>query len=280
MNASKTRERSESFLDHFSQARMFLHSQSGPERQHLVDACRFELGKVERLAIRERVIGLFQKIDADFAKEVASAIGVTLPAPIAVVTEAAARARDGKPPVKSSPALSLARQPKPGIVTRKVALLALPDVSQADVNAIRSALCGQGAVVEVVSVALGPLMSDAGQPIDVDETFLTTASVLYDAVVVPGGQGAAGWAHLAAAIHFVRECFGHAKPVGFTNEGVALLDAADLPDLDLRPDKGGVATTQGVVTGQGDDLRRFNEAFVDAIREHRHFDRNLSAVPI
>ncbi len=278
VNASKTRERSESFLDHFSQARMFLNSQSGPEREHLINACRFELGKVERLAIRERVIGLFQQIDPGFAKEVAAAIGVTTPAPTAVVTDAAARTRDGKAPVKASPALSLANQPKLSIKTRKVALLALPGVSQAETDAIRSALCGQGAIVEVVSSALGPLLSDEGRPIDVDQTFLTTASVLYDAVVVPGGEGAEGLAHLAEAIHFVRECFGHAKPIGVTNEGAALLSAASLPDLELRPDKRGVATAQGVVTGQGDDLLPFTAAFVIALREHRHFDRNLAVI--
>ncbi len=76
---------------------MFLNSQSPPEREHLVDACRFELGKVERLAIRERVIGLFQQIDPDFAAEVASAVGVSVPAPVAVVTKAAC-ADEGRAP--------------------------------------------------------------------------------------------------------------------------------------------------------------------------------------
>ncbi|HEU4405087.1 MAG TPA: catalase [Polyangiaceae bacterium] len=74
---AKTRARSESFLDHFSQAAMFLHSMTPPERQHLVDACRFELGKVERKEIRERVIkNVFARIDPVFAGEVARAVGV------------------------------------------------------------------------------------------------------------------------------------------------------------------------------------------------------------
>src|SRR5688572_1573382 len=52
----KTRERAKSFGDHFSQAAMFLRSQSPAERLHLVRACRFEIGKVERLGIRQRMI--------------------------------------------------------------------------------------------------------------------------------------------------------------------------------------------------------------------------------
>ena len=271
----KTRERSETFLDHFSQARMFLRSQSPPEREHLVNACRFELGKVDRLAIRERVIGLFQQIDAEFAAEVAAAVGVSVPAPIAVVTKTAARAKDGRAPVSSSPALSLANQPRPGIRTRRVAMLALPGVRYAEMDAIRTALCGQGAQVDVVSLALGPMISAEEHPVDVDKTFLTTASVLYDAVVIPGGPSAKLLASNADALHFVRESFRHAKPIGATNEGIDVLTAAALPGVELARGKGG----RGVVIARTDDLAAFASSFIEAMRAHRHFGRDLDAVP-
>jgi catalase len=281
LRGSKTRERSETFLDPFSQARMFLQSQSPPEREHLVNACRFELGKVERLAIRERVVGLFQAIDPDFAADVAAAIGVSLPAPVAIVTRAAARAKDGRAPVESSPALSLANQPKASIKTRKIAMLALDGVSSADVDAISGELCGQGAKVEVVSLALGMLRSDEDRPIDVQRTFLTTASVLYDAVLVPGGANAELLARNADAIHFVRECFRHAKPIGATNEGVALLVAAGLNGIELAGETRGhgMVASMGVVTSLERDLSAFTAAFIAAIRAHRHFERDLDAVP-
>jgi catalase len=279
LSGIKTRERSESFLDHFSQARMFLRSQSPPERQHLVDACRFELSRVERLHVRERVVGLFQRIDGEFAAEVAAAIGVSLPAPIAIVTEAAARMKDGRPPVKASPALSLANQPKHSIKTRKVALLALPGVSIADVDAICGALCGQGAKVEVVSTALGPIRSDSDRPIDITKTFFNTRSVLYDAVVIPGGTNAKELAAHADAAHFVLESFLHGKPIGAANGGVAVLAAAALPAVKLASSKGsGVVSSHGVVSAQAADLTAFTAAFVDALRAHRHFDRPLSMV--
>jgi catalase len=200
-----------------------------------------------------------------------------LPAPVAIVTKAAAAARDGGAP-KSSPALSLANQPR-SIQTRKVALLALPGVSVDDVDAITGALHGQGVRVEVVSTVLGPMSSDTKRKIDVKKTFFTTSSVLYDAVVVPGGASAKDLAANADAIHFVRECFRHAKPIGAANEGVALIEAAALPEIDLAKRGQSKVASQGVVTARVSDLGPFTVAFVEALRAHRHFERDLEAVP-
>jgi catalase len=47
IDAQKVRQRSRSFFDHFSQAKLFYNSQSEPEKQHIADAFSFELGKVE-----------------------------------------------------------------------------------------------------------------------------------------------------------------------------------------------------------------------------------------
>jgi catalase len=47
VDGAKIRTRSKSFLDHFSQATLFYNSQSDAEKNHLVDALCFELGKVE-----------------------------------------------------------------------------------------------------------------------------------------------------------------------------------------------------------------------------------------
>ncbi len=281
LEGTKVRARSETFLDNYSQARMFLNSQSPVEREHLIDACRFELSNVQRLHVRERVIGLFQLIDPAFAASVASTIGVSLPAPVAVLTDAAARSRDGKSPVKSSPALSLANQPKPGIRTRKVALLALPGVRKSEVDAMCAALHAGGAVVEVVSLALGAVATDESSPIHACKTFQTASSVLYDAVVVPGGKSAADLAQIAAAVHFVRESFRHAKPIGASNEGVRLIAGSALPGIELASRKSGGAavSSQGVVTTTAAELDAFTASFVEAIRLHRHHGRDLASVP-
>src|SRR5580698_5134334 len=57
MAGEKARIRAESFADHFSQARQFFYSQTEPEQNHIVSAFIFELSKVERPAIRERMVG-------------------------------------------------------------------------------------------------------------------------------------------------------------------------------------------------------------------------------
>ena len=64
VDGNKVRARSRSFFDHFSQATLFFNSQSEPEKQHLINAITFELGKVEVPEIRKRVVGLLTQVDA------------------------------------------------------------------------------------------------------------------------------------------------------------------------------------------------------------------------
>ncbi len=79
IDATKVRARSKSFHDHFSQATLFFNSQSAPEKDHMISALSFELGKVETIAIRERMLGILSQIDKGLAGKVAAAIGVAVP---------------------------------------------------------------------------------------------------------------------------------------------------------------------------------------------------------
>ena len=76
MQGTKVRARSEKFFDHFSQATLFFNSQSEPEKDHIVEALRFELGKVERTAIRERMVGMLNQVDDTLAARVAEGLGL------------------------------------------------------------------------------------------------------------------------------------------------------------------------------------------------------------
>ena len=69
------RVRSESFSDHYSQARLFYRSITPPEQKHLANALTFELGKVETEAIRLRMLGHLQLIDKNLADAVIGALG-------------------------------------------------------------------------------------------------------------------------------------------------------------------------------------------------------------
>ena len=79
IEASKIRGRSKSFFDHFSQTKLFLNSQSDPEKNHLTDALCFELSKVETISIRERMLYFLSQIDDGLAAEVAYAVGLHIP---------------------------------------------------------------------------------------------------------------------------------------------------------------------------------------------------------
>ena len=70
----------EKFFDHFSQATLFWNSQSDPEKEHIVQAFRFELGKLEVPAIRERMVGLLAQVDHELASRVAQGLGLSVPA--------------------------------------------------------------------------------------------------------------------------------------------------------------------------------------------------------
>ena len=80
IDSQKIRARSASFFDHFSQATLFFNSQSEPEKGHIVRALRFELGKVETPAIRERMLFLLAQVDKGLANSVAEGLGAKVPA--------------------------------------------------------------------------------------------------------------------------------------------------------------------------------------------------------
>ena len=72
----KLRIRSETFADHFSQARQFFISQTETEQNHIIDAFTFELSKVEKLAIRERMVAQLVNVDPGLAEKIANGLGL------------------------------------------------------------------------------------------------------------------------------------------------------------------------------------------------------------
>ena len=71
---AKLRVRSETFADHYSQARQFYLSQTEVEQNHIAAALTFELSKVETLQIRTRIVSHLLNIDTDLAKQVADGL--------------------------------------------------------------------------------------------------------------------------------------------------------------------------------------------------------------
>jgi catalase len=134
------------FRDYFSRATLFWNSLSAGEQLHLVDAARFELSRVERPVVRDRMVCLLDLVDRELAVQVAEQIGIAPPLgkPRTILDASGApidrRTFDG-PTVERSPALSMEQTAKDSIRTRRIGVLySHRDVDAAAVEAVRSNL--------------------------------------------------------------------------------------------------------------------------------------------
>jgi catalase len=137
-------------------------------------------------------------------------------------------------------------------------------VDASGLAAMRKALEAAGAKMVVIAKHLGAVQGTGDAPVSVDKSALTTASVEYDAVFIPGG--AASVQALGAdgeARHFVLEAYRHGKAIAAAGEGAALLRAAG-----INPAAAGVVSVE-----RGADAAAFAKAFMGAIAQHRHWDR-------
>ncbi|OSZ77027.1 catalase HPII [Chitinophagaceae bacterium IBVUCB2] len=276
IDAKKIRARSQSFFDHFSQATLFYNSQSEAEKNHLTDALRFELSKVETVSIRVRMLGLLNQVDKTLAKNVADELGLPVPnKPEQPINHSIPA--DGNPAkfqpklvdqgIESSAALSMANTNKDSIQTRKIAVLTADGVNGNSIQQMKKALTEKGAVVEIIAPRLGEIKNDKGAAIKVDKNLRTVASVLYDAVYVPGGKkSVAALMNEADAIHFVDQAYKHCKAIAVdidaenfmakTSVGQLLEEKKELPGL-VYPKKN----------------KSLAGDFIKAIAQHRFWER-------
>jgi catalase len=269
VDGEKIRRRSESFADHFGQARLFWNSMSDWERRHIVEAFSFELGKVDHEHVREGVLAHLAAVDGELASQVAEALG--LPSP-------SSEGRDSSQD-DASPPLSQAQQPE-SAATRKVAILAADGVEEGSLQQAREALEAAGMTCEVLAPHDGALSGAGRGSVQADRALTTMSSVLYDAVLVAGGQaGVQRLLSVGEAVHYAAEAYRHGKPVGAIGAGGALLRASAIPDDEL-PAADALQERAGVVilAAEDGDVPAFAERFIAAVAAHRHFDRPLARV--
>lgn len=277
IDAVKIRNRSKSFFDHFSQATLFFNSQSKPEQQHLIDALTFELGKVEKLHIRERMLGLLTQVDKILAAKVAGGLGLPVPGaperPMNHGVSADANKNETEPitvkhVAEKSAALSMEGTIKNTIKTRKVAFLVANGVKDESLNKMKKALVDNGATVKLISLKLGAITTEDGKSIRVDGSFLTDASVLYDAVYIPDGKkNIAALLTEPKSIHFVHEAYKHCKAIATGVDSVAFLKETFVKEIELKNlNREGA----GVITDGNADK------FIRCIANHRFWNREVS----
>ncbi len=280
LESPKLRQRSASFDDHFSQARMFWISQSEFEQEHLVSAFQFELSKLETVEIRQRMVNNLAHVDANLAERVCANLGLAAPDALAATLRAGFLKGHEGIEVSASAALSMQVSSAGTIETRKVAILVADGVDGVGVVKARDALIKAGAEVKVVAAALGQVETSEGSSLDVDATLKTNPSIVFDAVLLPSlGAGAAILAGNGDALLFVLEAYKHCKAIAALASGADLLVGS--LGIDAPIDAGVFQPRAGVVvTGSDTASKEFLASFIAAIAKHRHWDRaNLAAIP-
>jgi len=268
----KARQRPDSFRDFFSQATLFFRSLSLVEQQHLANALRFELGKVMRVEIRERVVNeILANIDMDLANAVGPVVGV--PTVEARPARGAGAPRDQG--IEASAALSQLSLPGETIKGRQVAVLVAPGFAAPEVEAVREALIAAGVTPVVISSMLGPIPGANSGAAEATKTFATAGSVLFDAVYVPGGAASVAALRAgAAALQFLREAHAHYKPIGATSEGAELVRTALAQAEQAEPDSVRGDVMAGVVIAES--VAGFPADFTQAIARHRFWERDAT----
>ena len=243
----KLRVRSETFADHYSQARLFWRSMTDPERQHIASAFAFELAKVETVAIRRRMLGHLAIIDSALQGAVAHALGMEGEADAIVPAQ---------PPIDMapSPALSILAKARPTLRGRTVGALVADGTDAALLDRLRAALGKNGARLAVVAPRIAGTRDARGQVIAADHALAGAPSVLFDAVVVVGP----GLEDDPVAVEWLSVAFNHLKVIGHVADARALIDRAG-----VRPGDGVIDLSAGKAV----------EAFVAAAKGPRIWAR-------
>lgn len=221
----KLRIRSETFADHYSQARQFYLSQTGVEQTHIANALIFELSKVETPVIRSRVVSHLLNIDNDLAQRVADGLRLQeTPAP----ADAAKPTRQDLAP---SPALSILLNRPNSFKGRKMGVLVTDGVDVDILKSLTAAVAAEGAVLEIVAPHVGGVEGSDGSWIVAKQKIDGGPSVLYDAVaLLPSPDGAALLANESTARDFVADAFAHAKFIGYVDAALPLCAKAGVPE--------------------------------------------------
>ncbi|NYB73580.1 catalase [Sedimentibacter hydroxybenzoicus DSM 7310] len=248
VSGNKIRARSDSFKDHFSQAAMFYNSMSEHEKKHIMDAFKFEVGKVKSKEVRQQVVDMFGNVNTDMANQIADSVGVNRPE------------GECSKYSKVSPALSQANTVKRPD-TLKVGCIICEGYNSEEFNAVLNALYDAKTTPEIISSTLSPVKGSGGEEQVPKYTFTTTDPVLMDAIYVIGGPNLDDKA-VTEVKRFIHETYMHYKPILVSQNISMLLDA-------------NMAAQSGVTILDGN--MQINK-FINDISMHRHWDRNVNII--
>jgi len=213
VDAHYVREISPTFLDYWTQPRLFWNSLSKAEQQMVVNGARFELGNVKSKKVQTRTIAQFNRISNDLATRVAQALGLPAPKP------------DSKYYHDNKTAdVAVFGRPLPSIATLNIGILATTgaDNSLKQAGEIAAAFKAKGANPTVIAETL----------VDgVGSTYNGADAVLFDGIIVTDGTKdlfltKSTLFPAGRPAQIVRDAYNYGKPVGGVGAGRASLITA------------------------------------------------------
>ncbi|UKZ76993.1 catalase A [Trichoderma virens FT-333] len=284
----KERAKSAKFKDHFSQAQLFFNSLSQIEKSHMLAAFSFELSHCDEPIVYERLVKRLADIDLGLAQSVGKMVGGAIP-------DNAGQANHGK---KAKGISQLEYLPdKPIIASRRIGIIVADGYDPIAFNALYGAAQGAKAVPLVIGTHRSETFADgesqSGKGIIPDHHLEGQRSTMFDALFVPGGkQAIETLSKNGRALHYIREAFGHLKPIGATGEGVLLVEKAlQLPDQVAISSDSEAVESYGVVTlksvhperlgelvSAAKNAKGFLDKFVYAISTHRCWEREIDGL--
>lgn len=272
VSGTKIRARSKSFVDHYSQAKLFYYSQSIPEKEHIQKALIFELSKVNIPEIRERVVGQLAYIDRDLAQKVAGKLGLkikkleepnqsipadTKPADLQNV--------EREPKVKSSDALSMQNTVKNTIESRVIGFIVANGADAKSINDLKTQLEKQKAKVDFIAPSLAPVQLSDKTSVVPNHTLTNTSSVCFDALYICAGEHSVReLVHSENKYHvlnFINEAYSHCKALYFGKGSENLYSASHIKDK--KHDDRAIITSEN---------KKAHADFIHAIASHRVWD--------
>lgn len=222
---TKERIRSESFSDHYSQARQFYISQTTIEQYHLASAIIFELSKVERVDIRERMVAHLLNIDKGLAMNVADGLGLKkMPKPA-----------DSLRPTKhlnKSNRLSIILNGPNSFANRKLGILIAEGADANLLKLLMKRFVKLKATVEIIAPKIGGVKISNGTLVKANQKIGGGPSVLYDAVVILGAkEGFSKIMNMPAVHDFITDAFTHFKFIGYEENASLLFEHINIDHL-------------------------------------------------
>jgi len=127
-------------------------------------------------------------------------------------------------------------------------------------------------VPRFVGIKLGQVEGEMGKTLDIEVSMEAAPSVVWDGLVIPGGDAAAAeLANSGHALEFLKDQYRHCKPILLLGAAQTLLETAGIP---AALDSG--ESDPGLLKSEDGRTEAAIKSFSAALIQHRHFERETN----